>query len=287
MAITTNLTVVQRGTAGIPNGNGSWAPTITLSSAPVQGNLLVAIVYSSATLSAATGWTQDTAFVSGTYHVASFYKYAGVSESATQSPTTTTVALASLVMWEVSGASGVWANDHVASGGAVTGGTAATSDSFSLTTTIGTELILGGWVGSAPSGSVSSQSGTLSTLLVTTQSYALGGTTPLYVFAMAGELGVIPIGQVVTDNWAYTAAVYQNKIYIQLTSDYLPTGTQGVAKINAYAEFGVTEANQVTSKINAYAEVGPGQGNQVVSKITGYTMLGPATSTPGWISVME
>lgn len=265
--------VVQRGVAAIPNGTASWAPTITLSATPASGNLLLTIVYGNPTaMTAATGWTQDAAFASGAYNIASFYKYAGSSESTTQTPVTTSEGLASLIMWEVTNVQGSWAKDHVATTGAASS-TANTSDSVSLTTSKQDVLILAGWAGNCTVGT-GGAAGSLSALTVTTQlSNTLGGPTPLYMMAMAGELAVTASGTAITDNWGFSPAAYNNKIYIQLTSDYIPDATQGVSQITAYSLTGAPVAQQA-AKVTAYSLTGAPVAMQV-SKITGYTMVGP------------
>jgi hypothetical protein len=278
--------VIQRGVSTIPNGTSPWTPTITLSSAPVQNNLLIAVVWGvTATPSAGTGWTLDTSFSAGSYYVASFYKYAGVAESTTQTPSSTSQALASLVMWEVAGVSTVWTNAHVASGGSASS-TANTTDSFSLTTSIGDTLVLGGWVG-ASSGGVAGSSFTLSSLSITAAASNQGGTTPVYVMALAGEEVALNSGTVITDNWTSTQAVFQSKIYIQITSDTIPANTQGVSKITAYTEVGPPASTQNAAQVTGYTVHGAPSGSQQVAQITGYIMVKPATPTPGWISVME
>lgn len=278
--------VVQRGVSTIPNGTSPWTPTITLSSAPVSGNLLIAIVWgTTGTPSAGTGWTLDTSFSSGSYYIASFYKYAGVAESTTQTPSSTSQALASMAMWEVSFIPPTWAYAHVASGGGASS-TTNTSDSFSLTTSIGDTLILAGWLGAEAAGS-GGGNGSLSSLSVTASASNQGGTTPVYIMAMAGEKGVVTSGTVVTDNWAYSPAVYQSKIYIQLTSDTIPTNTQAVSQITGYTEVGPPANTQNAAQITGYTMHGALAGSQQVAQITGYIMVKPATPNPGWISVME
>ncbi len=96
------------------------SPSVTLSSAPINGNLLFACIASftgNGAMAAAAGWTRlydDTTGTSGTMNrISAFWKYAGVGESTTQTPTSSSVnAFASAIeMWEISGVAGVWATD--------------------------------------------------------------------------------------------------------------------------------------------------------------------------------
>jgi hypothetical protein len=80
-------TVVQFDSASV----NSTAPSVTMGTAPVNGNLLVAFVFgSSSTPTANTGWTLQTAFSqgSGFWYFYMFTKVAGAGESTTQSPVT-------------------------------------------------------------------------------------------------------------------------------------------------------------------------------------------------------
>ena len=296
---------VQRGVSAIPNGTASWVPTITLPNAPASGNLLVAVVYgNSSAMSAAAGWTQDTATASGSYNVASFYKYAGVGESATQTPVSTSESLAGLVMWEVTNVQGAWSRDHVASGGGASS-TANSTDSFSFTTSVQDTLVLGAWVGNCPAGTSAPPGATLSALTVTAQQpYGTqGGASSLYMLALAGELGVTASGTAVTDNWNLGSdSGYQQKIYIQLSSDFIPSDTQGVSQITAYTEAGVPGAAQAASAIAGYSLTGAPAGQAAsiitgysltgapvalqVSSIVGYTMVGPRPNS-AYVSVMS
>ena len=282
---------VQRGVAAIPNGTASWVPTITLPNTPASGNLLVAVVYGNASaMSAAAGWTQDTATASGSYNVASFYKYAGVSESATQTPVSTSESLASLVMWEITNVQSTWVNVHVASGGGASS-TANSTDSFSFTTSMQDTLVLGAWVGNCPAGTSAAPGATLSALTVTAQQpYGTqGGSSSLYMLALAGELSVTASGTAITDNWSLGSdSGYQQKIYIQLSSDFIPNNTQAASQITAYTETGVPGAAQAASAVAGYSLTGAPVALQV-AQITGYTMIGPAGSVTNsaYVSVMS
>lgn len=98
-------------------GSGT-PPGATFSAAPSNGNLLVAFVswyIGNAVLTAGSGWTQlytDATGTSGTMNRAAvFYKYAGASESATQTPSTTSTNAGCIEIFEISGVAGVWATD--------------------------------------------------------------------------------------------------------------------------------------------------------------------------------
>jgi hypothetical protein len=90
---------------------------MTMTTAPVQGNLLVAVVMtnnagSSSFNSIGSGWTQidnvtDGYNSSAVCSIITAYKIAGASESTTQTPATTTVTVSYAVqIWEIAGASG-------------------------------------------------------------------------------------------------------------------------------------------------------------------------------------
>lgn len=74
-------TIVQNGASA----NDSTAGSVTLGTAPVSGNLLVAFANGASSVNAASGWTQvGPVGSSGAGYSAAFWKIAGASESATQ-----------------------------------------------------------------------------------------------------------------------------------------------------------------------------------------------------------
>lgn len=118
-----------------------------MTTAPTQGNLLIAFVGSSATLAAAAGWFLVAANTSGTDYGSIFAKVAGASESTTQTPIAAGATTTEIGIWEVSGArlglvmgaaQSFIANDFV-------GTTPATSSIFAAAG----ELLLYGFLGSA------------------------------------------------------------------------------------------------------------------------------------------
>jgi hypothetical protein len=107
---------------GTPNvvqetwGTASAATSVsaTLAKAPASGHLLLATIQSDVSPSADTGWTQDDQASSGSQFITTFWKYAGASESATQTPCTFSSGIAICNLKEISGLTGVWTADHVA-----------------------------------------------------------------------------------------------------------------------------------------------------------------------------
>lgn len=102
------------GTVGTPPtfvqfDSGSWASsnaaTVTMGSAPVNGNMLCAIVWAtgSPSPSANTGWTLEILNGDGNYWLAAFTKVAGAGESTAQTPTNGTSGQATVGIWEMSG----------------------------------------------------------------------------------------------------------------------------------------------------------------------------------------
>ena len=260
--------VVQRVTNGQPNGNGSWAPSGALGSTPTQGNLLYAVIIqlnSGTSPVAASGWTVDASFNSGSTYCTSFYKYAGASESTTQTPTTTTGAAGSIVIWEVSGTYPIYSAAKLAfATNTFSGGTQYI---FGNTTNNKT-LVLGATVGyTAAAPGVGTAS--LSHYTLASQYNAVGGTGNVTMQATAGEFFATNAGTSANDTFSYTLAINTAQIYVQFLSLPFPPNTLAA------------------SKINAWAMTGPPNGVQVVSKITAYTMIGPPPTGTGWISVME
>ena len=212
-----HLVVRQRATSGIPNGSSGIAPSVTFGSAPNNGNLLLAFVWQYPnTPTANTGWTSVAEYDNGASHFSVLYKYAGASESATQTPISTVQTHVAITMFEVSGVSGTWATDFIAVGGNVTSGSVLTSDSFSFTTSHANELILSGWCGNT--GGTTTGSGTISASAVTSQYSVVGGPDSFAMCAMAGELFEATSGTAVTDNWTYTQGQVISKGYVQLQS---------------------------------------------------------------------
>lgn len=100
LVVGTPPTVVQFGAA-----SGSSVGSVTMAFAPTNGNLLFALtINSSGGPSAASGWTQiGNEITSGTWYFYMWYKIAGASESAIQSPTGSLGGTTSLGIWEING----------------------------------------------------------------------------------------------------------------------------------------------------------------------------------------
>ncbi|CAB4132024.1 hypothetical protein UFOVP134_3 [uncultured Caudovirales phage] len=144
---TTGPTVVQSAINGSP-GSGSAAPSVTMPKAPANGNLLVAYAYFrqlDGAPTANTGWTldADVSILSSGYYVATYYKYAGGSESTTQTPDSVSRENWDCVVWEVTNVSGSWTNDHVSTGSQY-GVNASTETPTGITTSNANELVLHG-----------------------------------------------------------------------------------------------------------------------------------------------
>lgn len=90
-------------------------PTVTLGAAPTSDNLLVAICMSqsSPSFTAGAGWTLE-AHDDGALSIAVLTKYAGAGESATQTPNVKQTTQWTVMVWEISGVSGVHASDIAA-----------------------------------------------------------------------------------------------------------------------------------------------------------------------------
>ena len=81
---------------------------LTLSTAPVNGNLLIAMSWNVPSPSVGSGWTQLLQNGSGTDYGTIYYKVAGASESTTQNPLTANETPGCMVMWEINGQNATW-----------------------------------------------------------------------------------------------------------------------------------------------------------------------------------
>lgn len=89
------------------NQAASSDPSVTMGSAPVEGNLLVAFVFNTGTNpTTGSGWAKVNSNYAGNVGATIFTKTAGASESTTQTPSTAAAGNTSTVIWEVSGSSG-------------------------------------------------------------------------------------------------------------------------------------------------------------------------------------
>jgi hypothetical protein len=95
-------TVVQSGSDQAGNKG------ITLGSAPVNGNLLIAMSWNTPSPSAGSGWTQLFQNGSGTDYGTIFYKVAGAGESTTQNVLTANETPGCMVIWEINGQAATW-----------------------------------------------------------------------------------------------------------------------------------------------------------------------------------
>lgn len=118
LAVVQSAAAANQGVPGTPVNT-----TASFSLTPTNGNLLIAVLLcndlntTAAVPAANTGWTlSSTSNATGTFsekeYVAIYYRYAGVSEPTTQTPNSSQFGWWSLAMWEVSGVSGTFANDH-------------------------------------------------------------------------------------------------------------------------------------------------------------------------------
>lgn len=100
------------GSAGTPPtvvqfaSDKTGADTVTFSSAPTNGNLLVAISFNPSTDTAGSGWTAVGSNGSGTDFGTVFTKTAGASESATQQPINSAPGTGCMGVWELHNAAG-------------------------------------------------------------------------------------------------------------------------------------------------------------------------------------
>ena len=76
---------------------------LTLGTAPISGNLLVAMSWNVPSPSTGSGWTELLQNGSGTDYGTIYYKVAGSSESATQNPLSANETPGCMVMWEING----------------------------------------------------------------------------------------------------------------------------------------------------------------------------------------
>jgi hypothetical protein len=90
-------TVVQFG--GDTTGSGS----VTLGTAPVNGNLLVAMSFNPTSDATGTGWTKQVDNTGGTDYGIIFTKVAGAGESTTQTPGAVLSGTGAIAMWELHG----------------------------------------------------------------------------------------------------------------------------------------------------------------------------------------
>jgi hypothetical protein len=78
-------------------------PSITMGSAPVNGNLLVAIGFCNSAMSWGSGWSGVYSNTSGAWNAYIAYKIAGAGESTAQTPVTGGSGYTSIAIWEVHG----------------------------------------------------------------------------------------------------------------------------------------------------------------------------------------
>ena len=126
---------------GTPSSDAAFS--VTLSEAPLDGSLLLALygwISAAGAPGTGTGYTQFGANNNGTYAVAGYYKYAGASESATQTPANSAICWCG-ILYEITGVTGTWADDFIA---AHTGlGVATGGNITSWSTAYNNELVLG------------------------------------------------------------------------------------------------------------------------------------------------
>ena len=139
----------------VSNRGTPAVPSITFGAGPTNGNLMIAVLYafnrsSAQSPAVASGWTQSSLFSTTDglgFHVYLLvaYRYAGASEPTAQSCTSTSYAEACMEIWEVSGVTGTFANDHVADTNGINAApwTSGTMTIASVTTSANNELMLG------------------------------------------------------------------------------------------------------------------------------------------------
>lgn len=165
-------------------GGGTTA-AVNMGSAPVNGNLLLAVGIMSAVNGAPaanTGWTVENVDgpAAGGVYVALYSKYAGAGESTNQQPEANARSIWGLHVWEISGVTGVYSSDvlaaHLNANFVVFTTGPATTVAFN--TGANNELVLGGIVGN-------SGGGTQTTLTSTTYTADSGVADPSAPFAAA------------------------------------------------------------------------------------------------------
>jgi hypothetical protein len=125
-----NPAIVQNGAAG---GNVAVS-SITLGSPPTNGNLLIAVAFSGVTPGPASGWTSLTGDIgSADLNMQVYYRIAGTSESATQTPVSSNVT--ALGMYEIAPLSDLGFTRSAFGGNA--------ADTISLQATTGNGIVLG------------------------------------------------------------------------------------------------------------------------------------------------
>ncbi len=81
---------------------------ITLGSAPINGNLLIAMTVNTPATTPGSGWTLLASNTSGTDDGYIYYKVAGAGESTTQAPLAANEAPGCMVIWEINGQAATW-----------------------------------------------------------------------------------------------------------------------------------------------------------------------------------
>lgn len=181
--------------------------SITLSSAPVNGNLLVAICFNPTNNTAGTGWTFQDNDQSGTDFCSIFTKVAGAGESATQTPIGSAPTAALICMWELNGqAVSNFVLNAYAEAQDARAGSRLTSRSRALA--VPSNAIFLGAVGIAGTGQTITK-----TSNVTVDQTANAGTTRNGV--MGHSTGTTPVGQIMV---AFSAAAGNKAAGIVVTA---------------------------------------------------------------------
>lgn len=145
--------------------SGTSSSQFTFGLTPIQGNLMIAIVAGytgNGDAIVGTGWTLDekNSNINSVSNYSVFWKYAGASESATQTPDTRSWTSVYVQFWEISGVSGTWATDHAATNHDLPNDSSQTSNtSTSHNTANNNALVLVGAWAQAGSGAMSLSGG--------------------------------------------------------------------------------------------------------------------------------
>lgn len=253
------LTIVQSAQKSY-NATDTLNPEVTFGSAPTLNNLLIAICMSQSSppFTTGSGWTQITATSGGAQNIAAFYKYAGSSESVTQTPNTKQTNQWTVMAWEISGVSGVAAND-IAAGHVfdlVTNypGTSGTPTSFN--TAHNSELVL-----FAASGNATASGTTFSSSFGTSDN-SLPGT-------VVDGLGTFEVG----NGWHQTEATAGTAFQPTITSSNSANMSYAAVELvtptgNTETGTAVFDVNKVSFSVTVNVIAGTAIANMTLGKVS-------------------
>lgn len=282
------LAIVQAKAHGNESASGTTCHT-TLGAAPTNGNLLwcgLILDTADGAPNPGTGWVVDTSGNLNGVTVASMYKYAGAGESATQQPVLNGEQFWGISMYEISGVSGVWATDHIATHLNPFPWQSSTGNVTSFATANNNEFVIAMFgTGGGASGDNVTVSGTGGAGTRDDSNEGLGtGVSPnIPIFNLCNSWGAVPTAGT-TFNQALANVNGQGLFYAILelqspSSDVIGSGSIGTLTLTPPAGQGQVPATGSGSigTINFSAPVGTGVISAVGSGPIGTINMTPPT----------